>query len=574
MNDVIKKDLPRPAGSGDAGSGRFSLPPHLRCVRLANEPANYETNGHRYSGGSDITYYHQSFLMADGRILMSGTHNNNTLAQAGANGNVDNLKEMHIRCSGGDASSLMGKPVALWQAYDNTVVLTDKGDVAVWGYNGHGQHARNNTSGQSTIVPIDGSDIGPRSGVANREVVKIEITKGYPTASNTIFALCKDGTVWRWGYNGYGQLCQGNTTSYSRPVQLKLSTSGNPAVTDAVDVFAGHGSYQGVFVLRSNGELWSAGQNSWGKLGNGSTSNRNRLYKCTNLPTGLAPSDYVSVMLCGSQRGAGTAVLLKDGRCYTAGYGGHYFHGNTNSNQSNFRQLNYPSGVTGYKKIWTGGEYSQLWLWGDDDRLWATGYNGTGQLGVGNTSSTSGPRECNAGGWTNYGASDGGSSVGTNYTNGYVEYGKWEPYQISTGGAYDGSTHRHTSIMWGSDNFTYGAGTYGGYGGQSTSSQSSWRRHVLPFGFTNLTKFYDEDGTGTSPDRPEPGDIQFPREPGFGKNWEIAGIVAHGYTSQFGAFIRLKNGMVYAVGRNTSNKLGIENNDLNAVAGPQKVRFF
>jgi YD repeat-containing protein len=33
-------------------------------------------------------------------------------------------------------------------------------------------------------------------------------------------ALKNDGTVWAWGYNGYGQLGDGTTTTRTTPVQV------------------------------------------------------------------------------------------------------------------------------------------------------------------------------------------------------------------------------------------------------------------------------------------------------------------------------------------------------------------
>jgi len=37
--------------------------------------------------------------------------------------------------------------------------------------------------------------------------------------------LTTGGTLWAWGYNNRGQLGQGNTTSYSSPVQVGALTT-------------------------------------------------------------------------------------------------------------------------------------------------------------------------------------------------------------------------------------------------------------------------------------------------------------------------------------------------------------
>ena len=56
-------------------------------------------------------------------------------------------------------------------------------------------------------------------------------------SSHTI-ALRYDGTVWAWGYNGNGELGQGNTTSVYSPVQVK-SADGNSYLTDIIEIAAG-----------------------------------------------------------------------------------------------------------------------------------------------------------------------------------------------------------------------------------------------------------------------------------------------------------------------------------------------
>tara|TARA_R100001591_G_scaffold16777_1_gene23146 strand:- start:321 stop:2057 length:1737 start_codon:yes stop_codon:yes gene_type:complete len=576
MNDVIKQDLPKKvlaSGSGGGGgSGLYSLPPHQRIIRMANEESNWTMNGMRKSNVSDISYYNMAFLSADGRVYITGINSSGNLAQGGAAADIDNYKEVHLRSGPADSASLIGTPNRIIMGYQTFMVLTDKGDAAMWGYNGHGQLARNNTSAYDYAQVIDGSDIGPRSGVANREIVKADCNRGYPTGSIGWYAQAKDGTLWAWGYGNHGNLGQNNTSNYSYPRQMLDNTGA--LVSDCHEFFAGHGDYKAVLMIRTNGTLWACGQNSWGKLGVGNSTQQTRFRQCTGLPSGLSTSDYVKIQMPGSQRGGATAVLLKNGDVYTAGYGSHYFHGNTNSNRNTFTLVNKPSGVTKWLDIWCGGEYPEMWLWGDDNRLYATGYNGQGQLGVGNTSSASGPRSCmGAFGWINPGPAGGNAAIGTNYTGGYIEFGKWRPVVLATGGAYDGANHRHTSHMLGNDGYWYGCGHYGRYGAASTSTNAnSWQRYYLPIGCEGAKEGYDEDGTGTSPDRPTYSDMYRPREPGYDKLWEPVAMVDHGYTSQVGSFIRLKNGMVYAVGRNTSNKLGTENNALNPIM-PLRVRL-
>ena len=58
-----------------------------------------------------------------------------------------------------------------------------------------------------------------------------------------------DGTLWAWGRNNFGQLGQGNITSYSSPVQIG-------ALTDWSLVGAGN---EHVLAVKTDGTLWAWG---------------------------------------------------------------------------------------------------------------------------------------------------------------------------------------------------------------------------------------------------------------------------------------------------------------------------
>ncbi|KFA90286.1 RCC1 domain-containing protein, partial [Archangium violaceum] len=73
----------------------------------------------------------------------------------------------------------------------------------------------------------------------------------------------QDGTVWSWGYNYYGQLGDGTTTSRSTPAALS-------GIDNSTEVEAG-----GYFsaARKQNGSVWAWGQNSYGQLGDDTTTN-------------------------------------------------------------------------------------------------------------------------------------------------------------------------------------------------------------------------------------------------------------------------------------------------------------
>ena len=70
------------------------------------------------------------------------------------------------------------------------------------------------------------------------------------------FCTKTDGTLWSWGDNNYGQLGQNNTTRYSSPVQL-------PGTTWKATINDGHKSMG----TKTDGTLWTWGRNQYGGLG-------------------------------------------------------------------------------------------------------------------------------------------------------------------------------------------------------------------------------------------------------------------------------------------------------------------
>jgi alpha-tubulin suppressor-like RCC1 family protein len=73
-------------------------------------------------------------------------------------------------------------------------------------------------------------------------------------------AIRSDGTVWTWGENNYGQLGDNTTIHRTAPVQINF--------TDAIAVNAGQGH---TMAVKSDGTVWTWGWNNYGQLGDGTT---------------------------------------------------------------------------------------------------------------------------------------------------------------------------------------------------------------------------------------------------------------------------------------------------------------
>ncbi|UZQ50257.1 immunoglobulin-like domain-containing protein [Clostridium kluyveri] len=126
---------------------------------------------------------------------------------------------------------------------------------------------------------------------AKAEAVPYPITAISSGKYHTV-ALKDDGTVWCWGDNFYGQLGDGTTTNKNTPVQV----SGLPKITA---ISAGE-NYTAA--LDSNGEVWCWGYNNQGQLGDGTTANKTVPVKVSGLSNiiAIAAGCYHTVALSSS----------------------------------------------------------------------------------------------------------------------------------------------------------------------------------------------------------------------------------------------------------------------------------
>ena len=120
-----------------------------------------------------------------------------------------------------------------------------------------------------------------------------------------VLAVKNDGTVWAWGYNGYGQLGDGTTTEQNLPVQVP----GLSGVITWARAAAAHHS----LAVKGDGTLWAWGYNENGQLGDGTTTRRPS-------PVQVGASPGVVAASAGNYH---TLALKGDGTVWAWGFNGY-----------------------------------------------------------------------------------------------------------------------------------------------------------------------------------------------------------------------------------------------------------
>jgi alpha-tubulin suppressor-like RCC1 family protein len=256
--------------------------------------------------------------------------------------------------------------------YAHVVALADDGKLYAWGYNTYGQLGNNTTTSVETPVAVD------MTGALSGKTITAVAASYFAS-----YALDSDGKVYSWGYNANGSLGNGNFNSSYVPVAV--STSG---VLNGKTVTAITASLYSGYALANDGKVYSWGGNSYGALGNGSTS-------LSNIPVAVSTSGVLSgktiTAIAAGPTGYHCLALDTDGKLYAWGWGtGGQLGNGTTANSSVPVQVQMTGALAGktITSLSAGGNFSAVTASG---QVFTWGGNVSGQLGNNSTANSSIP---------------------------------------------------------------------------------------------------------------------------------------------------------------------------------------
>ena len=379
-------------------------------------------------------------------------------------------------------------------------LLYENGDLYGRGYNSYYALGIGNTATQFDWVKITDN------------VKKFCLgSGGYQGNRSTYAVIKKDGSVWFWGENTYGQAGMGNTSVLQTPTKVALTflESGD----EVKDLVLNDGYYTTSYLITKKGRLYVCGMNYDGQAGLNDKTNRTTFTLVSTLQDEkvLEISHSVSIMESNTVYYYQCAIAKCEGnKFYITGETGSCFKMNKTLDQtSKFIKIENSWFPSGYNmatdplvECFVTGNCDVYYLT-KSGRLFTQGYNGYGQAGVGNTSYVQQITEVKIEGQPN-----------AKFRKLRVSCHYYQPQyaNVFSEVEIDKETHIYS---WG----------YNGYGQAGVNSASDI--------ISKPTRFY------LSPD----------------KTRRITQWCINGFSNNAGLFILLDNGQVYGWGYNVNNQV-------------------
>lgn len=264
-------------------------------------------------------------------------------------------------------------PVAITGDNYCMYVRMQGGAVYVWGVNNFGQLGTGNTNSQSTPVRL-----GTYGNSTQPKATQV-ITDGWSS-----WILDDGGTVYGTGLNSFGELGDGTTTNRTSLVKAQFPASAGAIVKIATD----QGS---LIALAANGTVWGLGLNNFGQLGDGTTTNASSPTQFI-LPSGVTAVDIYNAAYLTTPNIVNTYVVGSDGKVYGAGSNsyGQLGDGTTTDRSTPVAMSVIDGSSIIAKQVFSGNGTTVILT--TNNKIYTVGNNGNGQLGDGTTINSSTPK--------------------------------------------------------------------------------------------------------------------------------------------------------------------------------------
>ncbi|XP_066574468.1 probable E3 ubiquitin-protein ligase HERC6 isoform X2 [Amia ocellicauda] len=329
-------------GEGTAGQLGLQLQENHSLVLIPEIVARLPSNISHVACGEQ----HTLFLTEEGNVLSCGRNSKGQLGRQNRDkktpGQIERLRAV----------------CGLACGQEHSLAVCESGQVYSWG---------GGSEGQLGTGAFEEKVTKPRKINFFRSIPVVQVACGKFHS----LALSKDGAVYSWGKNSFGQLGQGKGVSFTQatPCQV-LSLYGAP-----VSQVAAGGEHS--FALLLSGAVYGWGANNTGQLGLNRTDKRGRFTPYAVPALGHLGVSYIS---CGE---AHSAALTKDGSVYTFGDGnqGQLGH-NSTANEIKPKRLEQ---IDGPVSLLACGRYHTLVYVATSGLVLSFGRGSEGQLGQGST---------------------------------------------------------------------------------------------------------------------------------------------------------------------------------------------
>lgn len=268
--------------------------------------------------------------------------------------------------------------------WKHAVACTGNGLAYAWGINSVGELGDGTQTNRSSPVQVTETGGSPITNVK-----KVACGDGGNTVRGHTLFLKNDGTVWACGYNNSGELGDATNTNRNRAVQVR-GIGGSGFLTGVVDIAC---SVNSSYALLSDGTVAAWGDNMYGQLGQGNTTDSNvPLRVKINATTNL--TNIVQITASGAAGGvpgssAGNEDFLAgvntSGKVWSVGRNNRGQLGDLSTTDRSYAVQNYISIFSNFRKTVGTGHFQMMLMRDTLGNYCQSGHQINGSLGNGTT---------------------------------------------------------------------------------------------------------------------------------------------------------------------------------------------